>query len=196
MIILRIFKACVALAMTITLLAILGWVWFAVSLVTMKPDAPGTKTDAIIVLTGGKKRIDEGIRLLTSQQSTKLFISGVHPDATLSDLLNGRKVPCCITLGYRAEDTIGNADEARRWVSENNIRSIRLVTSNYHMARAKLEFDRAIPDLTIYEHPVPSDANDNDIARRSFLELTLREYAKLIGAFVRTAPPLNDKVSS
>ncbi len=189
MFILRLFHAGLALLVTIALLLTLGWIWFAGSLVTMKPDAPETKTDAIIVVTGGKKRITEGVRMLENKLSGTLLISGVNPNATLNDVLNGYDAPCCITLGYRAEDTIGNADEAREWVKDNNIHSIRLVTSNYHMARAKLEFDRALPDLVIYEHPVPSDKSDNDIARRSFLELTVREYIKLIGAFVRTPSP-------
>jgi len=184
MIIFRLFHAAIALCLTIVLLIVLGWIWFAASLVTMKPDAPEVRTDAIIVLTGGKNRIEEGVTLLRQKRSDKLFISGVNKDTTLNDLLGGRTAPCCITLGYRAEDTIGNADEARSWVSENNIRSIRLVTSNYHMARARIEFDRAVPDLTIYDHPIRND--DEDIARRSFLERTTREYIKLIGAFVRT----------
>lgn len=192
MLILRLFQTALALTLTIALLVALGWVWFAGSLVTIKPDAPDTKTDAIIVLTGGKKRIDEGLRLLNAGLSDKLFISGVNPTTSLQDLLNGRAARCCITLGYAAEDTIGNADEAREWASKHDVQSIRLVTSNYHMARAKLEFDRALPGLTIYEHPVPSDENDNDIARRSFLELTFREYAKLIGAFVRNDPASKD----
>lgn len=184
MIIFRLFHAAAALCITILLLITLGWIWYAASLVTMKPDAPEARTDAIIVLTGGKKRIQEGIALLDKDLSGKLFISGVNKDTKLEDLTNGRAVPCCITLGYRAEDTIGNADEAREWVRENNIRSIRLVTSNYHIARARLEFDRAIPELTIYDHPILND--DEDIVRRTFLERTTREYFKLIGAFVRT----------
>lgn len=192
MFILRLFHAGLALLLTLTLLALLGWAWFAASLVTMKPDSPDTKTDAIIVVTGGKKRVEEGVSLLRKGLSGKLFISGVNPHTRLEDLPGGQNAPCCITLGYRAEDTIGNADEVKGWAQANKIRSIRLVTSNYHMARAKLEFDRALPGLTIYKHPVPSDENDNDIARRSFLELTFREYAKLIGAFVRHDPNPRD----
>jgi uncharacterized SAM-binding protein YcdF (DUF218 family) len=184
MIIIRLFHAAAALCLTTLLLITLGWIWFAGSLVTMKPDVPNARTDAIIVLTGGKNRIEAGLSLLQEKRSDKLFISGVNKETTLADLVGGRDVPCCITLGYRAEDTIGNADEARDWVRENDIRSIRLVTSNYHMARARLEFDRAIPDLTIYDHPILNE--DEDIARRSFLERTTREYIKLIGAFVRT----------
>lgn len=184
MFIFRLFHAAAALFITILLLVTLGWIWYAASLVTMKPDAPEQRTDAIIVLTGGKKRIDEGISLLGRNLSDRLFISGVNKGTGLNDLTGGKDAPCCITLGYRAEDTIGNADEARTWVRENNIRSIRLVTSNYHMARARLEFDRAIPELTIYDHPILND--DEDIVRRSFLERTTREYLKLIGAFVRT----------
>ncbi len=184
MIILRLFKAALALLLTVLLLVTLGWVWFAASIFTMKPDSPDTKTDAIIVLTGGKKRIAEGVRLLETGASEQLFISGVNPQTSLPDLIGDKNPPCCITLGYKAENTIGNADEARAWIEKNKFRSIRLVTSNYHMTRAKIEFDRALPGLAMYEHPIPSD--DKDITRRSFLELTFREYAKLIGAFVRT----------
>lgn len=184
MIILRFFQAMLALCITVTLMVILGWVWYTATLFTMKPDAPGRKTDAIIVLTGGKYRIEEGVKLMENGLSEQLFISGVNPNTSLPDLLEGKPPACCITLGYQAENTIGNADEARRWIDENGFRSIRLVTSNYHIARAKIEFDRALPGLVIYEHPVRSA--DIDLTNRAFWELSFREYAKLIGAFIRT----------
>lgn len=184
MIIIRLFQALFTLALTVVLMAALGWVWFTASLFTMKPDAPDQKTDAIIVLTGGTKRIEEGVKLLESGLSEQLFISGVNRNTSLTDLLKDQRPPCCITLGYKAEDTIGNADEARNWVEEKKVQSIRLVTSNYHIARARIEFDRALPGVTLYKHPVRSD--DLDLATRSFWELSFREYAKLIGAFIRT----------
>ena len=45
-----------------------------------------TKTDAVIVLTGGRNRIIEGIKIINAHLADRLFISGVSADVTLDDI--------------------------------------------------------------------------------------------------------------
>lgn len=115
--------------------------------------------DAIIVLTGGADRVEEGLSLFAAGKANHLFISGVHPDVKkheIEALWTGEaQLPrCCITIGRKATTTIENAAESTKWVRENGIQSIFLVTSNYHMARAKLELRDSMPGLEIYPYPV------------------------------------------
>ncbi len=119
---------------------------------------PNTKTDAIVVLTGGSGRLDEGLKLLENGAAKKLYISGVYKGVDMKNLLEAyRKNPqdlnCCVSIGY-AEDTIANATETRDWVEQNSVSSIRLVTSGYHMPRSVLEFEHALPNVKLVQHPV------------------------------------------
>lgn len=121
-----------------------------------------TKTDAIVVLTGSAGRIDEGIMLIKEGLATELFISGVSPTTNLNDLvqLNDpalRKLSLPITLGAEAKNTRGNAIEIYNWVKNNNVSSIRLVTSAYHMPRSLREIRYIFSDTHIIPHPVFSE---------------------------------------
>ncbi len=150
-----------------------------------------TITDAIVVLTGGSGRVDEGLALLQRGLSPRLFVSGVGPSVSISDILetstfgqddlSGR-----ISIGSDAEDTPGNASETSKWVEQNNIRSIRLVTAAYHMPRSLLEFQHAMPNVRMIAHPVFPDQVKADWWKYpGTTSLLAREYTKYIFAYVR-----------
>ena len=119
------------------------------------------KTDAIVVLTGGRNRIGEAVRLLNDGLARQLLISGVSKGTSL-DILKKRKdinitTDREITLEENSTNTVENAIEAAAWVRKNKIRSIRLVTSNYHLPRSMAEFRANNGDLIILAHPVYSE---------------------------------------
>ena len=51
---------------------------------------------------------------------------------------------CCVDLGSESVDTRSNAEEASRWLARHNFRSLRLITSDWHMRRARFEFSRVL----------------------------------------------------
>ena len=171
-----------------------GLAWFVHSSLTIAVDRT-TATDAIVVLTGGRLRVETALDLLGAGRAQKLFISGVNPHVDRVALLRvagrtddndaGR-----IVLGHEAENTTGNARETAEWMQRQGYRSLRLVTSWYHMRRSLLEFERAMPDATIIAEPVFATHNDPqpwpewlDIAM-----LTVGEYNKFLATLAR--PPL------
>ena len=129
------------------------------------PQSPNVQTEAIVVLTGGNDRVHTGLALWADGMAPELFISGVNELTSRNSILaqwNGdKRLPfCCITLGYEAKSTIGNAAEIQEWIRDNHIRSVRLVTSDYHMPRARLELIQTLREETqIYVHPVPETEN-------------------------------------
>ncbi|MBR6356322.1 MAG: YdcF family protein [Alphaproteobacteria bacterium] len=146
------------------------------------------KTDAIVVLTGGRNRITESISLLNSGLADKMFISGVSKRVTISDIENKAGVtllePYKVELGYKAQDTVGNASEIKEWIESNNIRSVRLVTSNYHLPRALTELGTYHLPLKIVAHPVYSEkVSKNWWHSWGTLKFIFAEYNKY--AFVR-----------
>tara|TARA_B100000886_G_scaffold328452_1_gene276855 strand:- start:516 stop:1139 length:624 start_codon:yes stop_codon:yes gene_type:complete len=161
------FKVTQRLLVTLSLLLVCLWgVSFAnfLRLIPIQTPSDIVKSDAIIVLTGGSRRLEVGITLLENDKAALLFVSGVNEKVTRSDILNlldvgiilesDKLFSCCITLGYTAEDTRGNAEESLQWVRENSLSSIILVTSNYHMQRAYLEFKSQNPNIKITQYPV------------------------------------------
>ena len=49
-------------------------------------------------------------------------------------------------LGSESVDTRSNAEEAARWLARHNFHSLRLITSDWHMRRARYEFSRVLRD--------------------------------------------------
>ena len=185
-----------------TLLAILtaglivwgiGFTWFA-GMAAAPVDDADTRTDAIVVLTGGSQRLTTGLELLASHRAEKLFVSGVYHGVDVEELLSvSRQAPaaveCCIVLGYAAGDTRGNAAETAAWLQQEGYGSFRLVTANYHMPRSLLEFRRALPDATIVPHPVapPSVHVEQWWRWPGTTMLLFSEYNKYLVAVLRGA---------
>ena len=179
-------------ALVIAMFWLGGFIWFAERAVVF-PDPEARPTDAIVVLTGGSERLAHGLALLDQGRSDQLFVSGVHPGIGVGDLpaLQNRApedLPCCVTLGYDAGDTAGNAAETAAWIAERDIASIRLVTSNYHMPRSLVEFRRLMPDLEIIADPVDPTPVRLDMWYRwpGTAGLLFREYNKTLVALARS----------
>jgi uncharacterized SAM-binding protein YcdF (DUF218 family) len=135
-----------------------GFAWFVTSSYLMHTD-PAVVTDAIVVVTGGRQRLETGLELLSAGKAKKLFISGVNQHVDRTELLRTlgplpENAACCIVIGHAADNTFGNAHETAEWMHDEGYRSLRLVTSWYHMRRSLLEFGRAMPQARIIPHPV------------------------------------------
>ena len=126
----------------------LGFALFGVTI--GEPAAAGAKpTDGIVVITGGTGRIEHAVEMLAKGRGKRLLVAGADPSVTKADLvhrLGGRKrlVQCCVDLGSESVDTRSNAEETRRWLERQRFRSVRLITSDWHMRRARYEFRREL----------------------------------------------------
>lgn len=136
-----------------------GLVWFSWK-INSYPQYLETPTQAVVVLTGGRHRIAEGIGILNNHLADKLFISGVPQKVKFADIERQAGVkaynPYKVELGYKATDTISNAAEIKDWVLKNKIESLRLITSNYHIPRALEELSVYRLPTVIVVHPVYS----------------------------------------
>lgn len=146
----------------VALVYFLGFVLFVSLLPTTPTKAP--KADAIVVLTGGGTRLDRAEELFERGLGKRLLISGVDPATskqTLKHLIHGGpRFDCCADMGYAAQDTHGNAQEAAAWVRRYGFHSLILVTARYHMPRALREFSAAMPHVTIIPYAVVQDRID------------------------------------
>lgn len=131
------------------LLYALGFILFGVTL--GRPANPDEKTDATIVITGGAGRIEHGMEVLAEGLTRRVFIAGADPLVTKKDLIDvlggrARLIRCCVDLGSESVDTRSNAEETQRWLARHKYKSVRLITSDWHMRRARYEFERVLDD--------------------------------------------------
>jgi uncharacterized SAM-binding protein YcdF (DUF218 family) len=168
------------------LAAIVYGIGFAVFALSLPRPAGDQRTDAIVVLTGGSGRLDRGFDLLRRGLAPRMLISGVAPTVRPQDLVAAyhvepRLFQCCITLGREAVDTRSNADEVAGWLARRPVASIRLVTNDLHMPRARHEIGRRIgAGIAIVADAVPTQPGKRAI----FLEYNkylLGRAADLIG---------------
>lgn len=145
-------------------IAFLGWIfgfiWFAMAL----PQPAGDQqTDAVIVPTGSAGRIPHGLEVLDDDLAEQMLVTGVDPEVKPAEFaaqfdVSRRRMNCCVTLGFDAFDTRSNAQEAAVWVADREIKSIRLVTSDWHMRRAAHELEMALPsNIRIVRDAVPTE---------------------------------------
>lgn len=167
----------------VALLYAVGFLYFAIAL----PGPIGhARTDAVLVPTGGPGRIARGLDVLRDGDAKRMFVSGVDPEVTPNEFarefdVRARELRCCVTLGFLAVDTRSNAGEAAQWMRSNDVRTVRLVTTDWHMRRAAAELRHSIPpSVTVIEDAVPSD---------TALGPLFLEYNKLLAALVTQGWP-------
>lgn len=132
---------------------------FSTDVIGLKPPRDIAEADGIVVLTGGRQRIDQAVRLLDEGAAKRLLISGVNPATTGQQiqLLTSAEpalFECCVDIGHDAIDTRGNANEAALWVREHGYENVIVVTSNYHMPRSLMELQRVDNETHFIPYPV------------------------------------------
>lgn len=125
--------------------------------------------EVIVVLTGDKNRISEGLNLLRMRQLDLLIISGTGKNVNLIDIFNQsrwgseytRDLWSKVKLEARSTSTIENAIETKNLLNEHPFSRLILVTSDYHMKRA-LKIFKIVFDREIIPFPVASDFTEKN----------------------------------
>jgi uncharacterized SAM-binding protein YcdF (DUF218 family) len=173
-----------------------GFALFVATLPARPRVAP--KADAIVTLTGGDARLEAAAALFEQGTGKRLLITGVNKTLTKDELMRvangGRRFQCCADLGYAAEDTYGNAEEAAEWTALHRYKSLVVVTAGYHMPRTLRLFHSLMPNVRLVAYPVePEGVNMAAWWRPGTLHLLHNEYLKYLASFVMTAVDQHDQ---
>src|SRR3546814_10095927 len=148
----------------------------------MRRPPRSTRADTLFPYTtlfrsGGSGRIGRGLDLLQAGAAKTMLISGVDRDVRPRELAVAYNAPeklfdCCITLGHEAIDTRSNAIETAHWIEKRGYRTVRLITTDWHMRRARFELNQALPQgVAIHVDAVRS---------RPSLGMLFKEYNKYL----------------
>jgi len=176
-----------------------GFFSFAQHVDKLRPMKDMKPADGIVVWTGkGGGRLEAGAALLSDKMGERLLISGVNERNDIDAIrelagLSAEQATCCLDLDYEAHDTIGNARETTNWANVLGYDHIILVTSAYHMPRAKAEIASASGRMRITPYPVQrADARPWYKSWNRTKRLT-QEYFKLL---VTYAGGRNEEINS
>ena len=152
---------------------VLGFVWFAA--IPPQPIGAG-RSDAAIVLTGAEGRIPRALKVLGNGWVRLVLVAGVDSEVRSREFateydVTARTMACCLTLDRVSVDTRSNARETAAWIVANRVRSVRLITSDWHMRRAAWELEQVAPDVEIARDAVRTKPS---------LRILFVEYHKLI----------------
>ena len=169
-------------------LLLAGFFVFLVKVNTAKPPTTIAKIDGIVVLTGADGgRLTAAASLLQSGHGERMLISGVNKTVKPAQIqallgIGDAKFSCCVDLDYQAENTFDNGHETAIWARALGYERILLVTSAYHMPRAKLELNAASGEVSIIAYPVRANQGASTWRKTRLL---VREYGKLLVSLAR-----------
>ncbi len=153
----------------------------------------------IVILTGGTNRIKNGLNIIDGFKKLKninfkILVSGTGKGFTKNSLIkqigpnfNPKLIACCIYLDSVSKNTFTNAIETSKWAKKNDIKEFILITSNYHMPRAILEFKNIMPNKIIYTFAIKPRKHNVEKWLKSYetFNLIFKEFCKYIVANLR-----------
>ena len=158
------------------------FIYFVFILAQKNHDQP---TDAVVVFTGGAGRIQKGYELLNGGVSNKLIVSAsTQSRLKFFDRKFQFREGATHLIEDKAETTFENALFVGNVIRENNLQSVTLVTSWYHMPRSYLLLRMVLSDTQVKVHQHISDSQGN--ARFTFnadsIKYMIYEIANLWGS--------------
>lgn len=137
--------------------------------------------EGIVVLTGDKFRILEGLKILNGEIGYKLLISGVNKEISIEEIKKefpkfNQLFNCCVELESISTNTFENVREIFFWKKNNNIKNILLITSDYHLPRVELEVNRLLLDKETFYYGVKYDNQKINIRMKKLIV----EYIKYL----------------
>ena len=191
----NIIRICLGVLLLAIVGLVLGFVWFA-GIVSKGDVTLDRNADGIVVLTGRASRIGEAIELLATKRGKRLLITGVYPTTSAAAIAklapeHQQWFACCVDLDHSAINTVGNAVQTRIWVMKNDIKSLIVVTSNYHMPRALAELEHQMPDVLLVPYPIMPERVGTDAwwSNLATTRLLFAEYLKYLRTEIRTQTP-------
>lgn len=146
------------------------------------------KSDVIFVLSGGEGRLHAALTLMEEGYSDKIVLTNARGFSHLEHISVNEQVPSYnIYEDYDSRSTLASAQYSLKLMEEKDLDSALVVTSDYHMRRTKLNYDRAFDGSGIELTYIATDTRYRSLfwwTDKYSIGVTSSEYIKLVGNFV------------
>ncbi len=138
--------------------------------------------DGIAVLTGGQGRIKLGLDLWKENPHVSLIISGVDKNFSKESILPEGYNSDNIYFDNISESTYQNAISINKWIKENSLKKIKVITSYYHMPRSMLLLKGFSPNTYFMAMPVKKNKIQEKSIEKNILSnlFLMEEYIKYL----------------
>jgi len=143
------------------------------------------KADLIILLSGDSQRMEKVAELYHAGYADKVLLTNAQIPGSTVEYAESFGIPRNNLLTENeATSTYENALYVKNLVLDHGFESALVVTSNYHMRRTRLAYERVFHDTNVSFTYVPYHHNSITRDRRKENEgLFKREYKKLMGGY-------------
>ena len=130
----------------VVLVVVAAWLAVAVRFVLVPEQDSARHADAVVVLAGDDLRLGKALELMTRRVAPTLVISdGLAPGWHRANrLCRGRAAFRVVCFRASPYSTRGEAEAVARMAAARGWRSVVVVTSTYHVTRARLLFRRCV----------------------------------------------------
>jgi uncharacterized SAM-binding protein YcdF (DUF218 family) len=130
----------------VVLVVVAAWLAVAVRFVLVPEQDSAWHADAVVVLAGDHLRLGKALELMTRRVAPTLVISdGLAPGWHRANrLCRGRAAFRVVCFRASPYSTRGEAEAVARMAAARGWRSVVVVTSTYHVTRARLLFRRCV----------------------------------------------------
>ncbi|MFP3123392.1 YdcF family protein [Ectobacillus funiculus] len=162
-------------------------------------DEHPNKSDVIVVLSGGKGRLEKGVDLYKKGFAPYLMISNGAEDNLYEGARKLGMPTEAIIIENQAGSTRENAIFTEKLMIEHQFQSAIIVSSNYHMRRVNINYEQIFKDSKL--KLIYCSVNDNSIynpkkwwlSKKDF-RTTYIEYIKIAGNYFGVQGEMAKKV--
>ncbi|MCA0987030.1 YdcF family protein [Guptibacillus algicola] len=151
-------------------------------------DQQAKQADVIFVLSGGEGRVDKGLTLIEQGFSNKIVLTNARGfSAADFKRVNDEITYENVYTDYESTSTLASAKYSKELMQSEDMTSALIVSSDYHMRRTKLIYDRTFNDGGIELTFISTESDylpERWWADKYSIGVTGSEYIKLIGNFI------------
>ena len=146
------------------------------------------KADIVIVLSGAEGRVEKALDLIEEDYSDILVLTNAYGFSEQDYTKIENTLPTeAVVKDFESHSTLDSANYSRKLMEELQVQSAIIVSSDYHLRRAKLNYERAFQNSQIDLKFVASNSNYQSAlwwTDNFSIRITGSEYIKLIGNFL------------
>lgn len=151
-------------------------------------DQEPQKADVIFVLSGADGRVEEALTLVGEGFSDSIVLTNARGFSELEHARVKEQVASNnIYTDYESKSTLASAEYSKELMEKRNMSSALIVSSDYHMRRTKLNYERAFKGSDIELVYIGTESRYHALhwwSNKYSIGVTGSEYIKLIGNFV------------